>query len=135
MLRRENELRLCQETQNKFKSVASSKGPSGWLDVVEELQRQVCREFAMNEKVGLVALRYAQDLLPGDIEVHEISLYRKYNRCRDGKLQVADAPPDVTLLSLNSNKERQSIVSIRELLLPATAPSQLPLVVFAGSYT
>ena len=43
--------------------------PSGWLLVMDRLQRRVAREFGLSEAVGLVAMRKAEDLLPGDSEV------------------------------------------------------------------
>ena len=45
--------------------------PSGWLSVMERLQRLVAREFGLSEAVGLLAMRRAEDLLPGDSEVSE----------------------------------------------------------------
>lgn len=128
MLRRENELRLCAETQEKFKAVSSQKKPDGWLSVVEQLQRQVCKEFGLSEIVGLTALRCAQDLLPNDPDVNEISLYRKYNRCRDGNLKVFDKlPTNVKLVHFNSQDE----VLMNDVLVQSSTPT----VVFAGSYT
>lgn len=43
ILRRENELRLSDEMQRRFK-VANTR-PNGWITVVEQLQRQVLLEF------------------------------------------------------------------------------------------
>jgi len=123
ILRRENELRLCEETQILFKR--ASVQPAGWISVVEELQRRVCREFGLDEDVGLKAMRGANLLLPRDGEVDEISLYRKYNRFRDGPLGVGDVPPDVTVHRLDGEK-----VSLRALI-----QGPRPLVMFSGSYT
>ena len=39
ILRRENELRLSPQTQRLFATAAKTKGGSGWLDVVEDLQK------------------------------------------------------------------------------------------------
>jgi len=123
ILWRENELRLCKETQILFKR--ASVQPAGWISVVEELQRRVCREFGLDEDVGLKAMRGANLLLPRDGEVDEISLYRKYNRFRDGPLGVGDVPPDVTVHRLDGEK-----VSLRALI-----QGPRPLVMFSGSYT
>ena len=124
ILRRENDLRLSHETQQEFQ--AASK-PDDWIQVVERLQRRVCLEFGLSEQVGLNAMRRAESLLPGDQDVNEISLYRKYNRCRDGTLQVSDTPPNLNLWHFDS----QQSVCLQDVLL--STPKWT--VVFAGSYT
>ena len=98
ILKRENDLRLCDETQRRFK--LASVRPDGWLQVVEQLQRQVAAEFGLSEAVGLAAMRHATQLLPDDPEVIELSLYRKFNRCVDGNLDTGDCAPDAALLPL-----------------------------------
>ena len=134
MLRRENELRLCDETQQKFKAINTKNPGSGWLQVVEQLQYQVCDEFGLPYDVGLTALRSPQLLLPNDdpdllAEIIDISLYRKYNRCRDGNLNVNDSPPtNVKILHFESKQE----ILFNDLLLKE---SPTPVVIFAGSYT
>ena len=85
----------------------------------------MCREFGLDEDVGLVAMRGANLLLPGDNEVDEISLYRKYNRLRDGPLGVGDVPPDVTVHRMDGEEVR----------LRALIQGPRPLVIFGGSYT
>lgn len=125
ILRRENELRLCDDTHDKFGNVNRSDS-GGWIQVVEELQRQVCHEFGLSTEVGLVAMRQAHILLPNDPEINEISLYRKYNRCRDGDLKVGDKPPNVTLFDLKT-KAQVSLLSF--------IPKMQPLVIIAASYT
>jgi hypothetical protein len=108
--------------------------------VVEALQRRVAAEFGLPEAVGLAALRGAEVLCahsPEDAaEVHEISLYRKFNRCRDGGLREGDPPPDAPLTRCRDG----AATSLHALLHGAggsgggRAPLP-PLVVFAGSYT
>jgi len=48
ILRRENELRLAPETQQRFKD--ASHKPDGWITVVEELQREVAKNFGYLNK-------------------------------------------------------------------------------------
>ena len=85
ILRRENELRLAPETQQRFKD--ASHKPDGWITVVEELQREVAEEFRLPQQVAFKVMREAESLLPYDMDsIREISLYRKYNRCVDGNL-------------------------------------------------
>jgi hypothetical protein len=116
-----------------------SSWPDGWLDVVEQLQRRVAAEFGLTESVGLDAMRCAEDLLPGDMDIHEISLYRKYNRCVDGPLKVGDSPPDTPLVALVSDDAgcvSTSTTTLHALLRgrPERGSSQ-PLVLLAGSYS
>ena len=68
--------------------------------MVEALQRHVAAEFGLPEAVGLAAMRAADQLLPGDPEVSELSLYRKFNRCIDGNLNTGDLAPDAALIPL-----------------------------------
>lgn len=134
ILRRENELRLAPETQRLFAAAAKTVGGSGWLDVVEDLQRHVAKEFGLSEQVGLDAMRRAEALLPGDPEVKEISLYRKFNRCVDGDLAVGDVAPDAHLLSVGTGPGvgRGCKATTVHSLLEASAQ---PLVLLVGSYT
>mmetsp|Transcript_27002 Transcript_27002/g.38326 ORF Transcript_27002/g.38326 Transcript_27002/m.38326 type:complete len:123 (-) Transcript_27002:495-863(-) len=122
MLVRENELRLCQSTRELYRSVRND--PSGWIAVVERLQRQVAREFGLLEGVGVDALRSADMLLPTE-DVTSLSLYRKYNRCQDGSLSEGDPAPNVNVHSLNGRCQP---------LLSLSNPNR-PLVLFAGSWT
>lgn len=70
-------------------------------------------------------MRGAEQLLPGDEEVREISLYRKYNRCRDGPLQVGDLAPNPELRGLEGEA-----LQLHDLL-----QDERRLVVFASSYS
>jgi hypothetical protein len=94
MLRRENELRLSPEVQEAYRV----GGYSQYTAVTEALQLQVAAEFGIDPpSLGMQALWYAESLAPSDAvraQIKEISLYRKYNRMRDGPLRVGDpAPP------------------------------------------
>jgi hypothetical protein len=126
VLARENQLRLCPETQAEFRKARDTE--SGWLGVVEQLQRRVAREFGLDEEQGLAMMRSAEALLPGDPDVVELSHYRKYNRCRDGPLRVGDSPPDTALHSVADART----VQLRDLL--ESLPTKLT-VLLAGSYT
>ena len=100
VLRRENEARLSPETQARFAAVGEVG--DGWLEVVEALQREVAVACGLTERVGVAAMRNAERLLDPihHAEIREISLYRKYNRCKDGDLNVGDAAPDVLVAGL-----------------------------------
>ena len=113
---------------------------------------QVASEFGLSESVGLAAMRLATQLLPDDPEIVEISLYRKYNRCIDGNLKAGDRAPDAKLTPLlplstclGGKAEATSLLALLQgdraawwplsSLSPGNDRPQLPLVVFAGSYT
>ena len=147
MLQRENDLRLSSKTQHAFKSAAAAArrnqnseytGGSAWLEVVEDLQRQVATEFGLSEKVGLDALRNAESILrnnPQDlIDVKKISLYRKYNRCRDGNLSVGDFSPNAPLVRVCVDDDRQDYTNASVHGLLSLSP-KMPLVLLVGSYT
>lgn len=94
MLRRENELRLSPEVQAAY----GAGGYAYYTTVTQALQEQVATEFGISPvQLGVQALWYAESLAPSDAvraQIKAISLYRKYNRMRDGPLQVGDpAPP------------------------------------------
>ena len=145
MLRRENELRLCEETQAMFRSVGDRY--DGWLEVVEALQKRVAREFGLAEAVGLAAMRGAEGLLPTDPEVVEISLYPKYNRCVDGALHAGSPAPNPLVHTLtppsspNKINKINNINNIKDNNTPNPRPllsllrGPRPLVLFAGSHS
>lgn len=98
MLRRENELRLSEETQRRY-AEAEQSGLHDWMRVTEKLQEQVCREIIpeIDLATALRILRGAQALYPSDAEVLSIPLYVKYNRNRQGDLREGQPAPNVTL--------------------------------------
>ena len=153
VLRRENEARLSPETQARFAAVGEVG--DGWLEVVEALQREVAVACGLTERVGVAAMRNAERLLDPihHAEIREISLYRKYNRCKDGDLDVGDAAPDVLVAGLGGEGgEGGEGPGLAAGTAPAVggcgahatprSPSLFdfgrpgrPLVVFAGSYS
>jgi len=124
LLKRENDLRLSPEIQEKFR-VANQVRPDGWLTIVPKVHRQLAKEFDIALAVVQEALMTAEKFVSTDI-ANDISLYRKYNRCKDGSLEVGDAPPDVSLVRMDGEQ-----TSLHDFMPPL--PSLL--VVFAGSYT
>lgn len=92
MLRREEELRRCEETQQHM----LAGGEGSYVPIVEALQAQVSREFGLAPELGTMLLRCAESFAQSDEERAEIvalSLYRRHNRCLDGSLQVGDQAP------------------------------------------
>lgn len=98
MLKRENELRLSQEVQSEYRELGE-EGLASWLNLTADVQRRVAVEFGFvepslvserNSQFGVNLLQCASSLVRDDPErvneVRELSLYRKYNRCKDGSL-------------------------------------------------
>lgn len=103
MLRREEQLRLADETQAAFAACAvraedaadeRAHGASSeaLYECIAALQRRVAREFGVPEAEGVAALRNAEAWV-GPGKARELSLYRRHNRCVDGPLRVGDAAP------------------------------------------
>ena len=141
MLAREEELRLCDETQRSF--FAARRDPEGVFNVVADLQRRVAREFGLAERVGLAALRNAEDWV-GVEKAKELSLYRRYNKCRDGPLREGDRAPLESVRPLvevldDEHSDCARAVAIAEYprrsLSEIAAASSRPLVLVAGSYS
>jgi hypothetical protein len=104
MLVRENELRLSDEYQKRY-SEAEQTSTSSWLDVTDELQRQIIREFNLDEDIddALLCLRCATQIYP---DLQNIPLYVQYNRARDGDLQVGDIAPNVPVVQLDGQENQ-----------------------------
>ena len=99
MLKRENELRQSEKVQHRF-AVAEMSGSSDWIQVASEVQKEVLVEFDIEPtEDALFAYRNAANS-------HDISLYVKYNRAREGDLKVGMYAPDVSLIDINGPAER-----------------------------
>lgn len=136
MLRREEDLRLCAETQAAF--YAARREPGGVFRIVEELQRRVCEEFELPEEIGLTALRCAQHWI-GEAKAKELSLYRRHNRCVDGLLTMgAPAPlenvPPLPSLGNGVSPTARFPGQPLELTL-RLSETRFPLVLVAGSHS
>jgi hypothetical protein len=140
MLRREEELRLCEETQQRM----LKEGDDSYVPIVEEIQAQVSREFGLDPELGMMLLRCAESFARSDAERAEIidlSLYRRHNRCVDGSLAVG-SPAPVLKQPLHLPDERLTPVNLFDYLHRAATQllhpkgvSSLPLVLFAGSWS
>ncbi len=119
MLKRENEVRLSHSVQKRFREAERSGSKSDWIEVATAVQLELLREFNVPEK-ALHAYRCAA-------KKHGISLYVKYNRAREGYLQVGSKAPNISLISLENNgfTRSQSLFD--------TQPTDRPLVIIAGS--
>lgn len=103
MVRREKELRLSLEWQERF-AAAERELDKDWLDCVEELQSQVVREFGFHDKV-VHTLRTAHLVHPSDQFFREVPLHVRYNRARNGPLvEGAQVPVDVRVARLDGTE-------------------------------
>ena len=126
MLARENELRLSSEVQRRFEE-AEKSGATDWIEVASELQKQVMMEFNVTpSERALRAYRCAANR-------HEISLYVKYNRARQGDLAVGSEAPNVPLVSIDGQEDHTGQAKVETTLLLANQKADRPLIVIAGS--
>lgn len=124
MLRKENELRLSAEYQQKFRE-AEESGTYDWMNIVEKLQYNLVKEYGFIDwqtDVVLNILRRAQYLFPNDQDFKTIPLYVKYNRAGDSKLNEGDTVPDIKIYD-------------SDLVQTFLTTNMKPLVVLTGSYT
>lgn len=102
-------MRLSSEVQDQYRS----KGYGAYVEITEAVQKQVCDEFGLSVVKGTKALQCADFLVSSaadKAEIKEISLYRKYNRVRDGKLAAGMKAPDISkpLFNLDGSEVRFS---------------------------
>ncbi|CAF0719577.1 unnamed protein product [Rotaria sp. Silwood1] len=103
MLIRENELRLSDEYQKRYCEAEKISSSSSWLNVTDELQRQIIHEFNLDDEMddALLCLRCATQIYP---DLKHIPLYVQYNRARDGDLKIGDIAPNVPVVQLNGQQ-------------------------------
>lgn len=126
MLIRENELRLCEETQKEYFRIESQpQMPGDWLDYTAKLQEQVIEEFGFKDNpTAIWQLRCACTDHP---DLTEHALYVKYNRAREGDLRVGDNAPDSRLVSIVDQSSHQ--------LLEFVPKDTRPLLICAASWS
>ena len=135
MLRREEELRLCQTTQAAY---AAAGDGAGMMAVTEALQRRVAMEAGFNAPYDVEAavgyLRRAQVTFADDTEVLSIPLYIRHNRCRAGRVVPGMGAPDAPLL-LPDGCTRTSVAALHTAATGGSGLARLPLLLVGGSYT
>ena len=131
MLRREEQLRMCDAQQDLFAQV-EGRLDMDWIDLADTLQRNVVAEFGDGGDAdrALFLLRTAATRFPDDREMAAISVYRRHNKARRGDLRVGDAMPDVTLASTVSPYNLTSLVAYQRYYAP-----DRPMLIIAGSWT
>eukprot|EP00658_Telonema_sp_P-2_P013563 TRINITY_DN15138_c0_g1_i6.p2 TRINITY_DN15138_c0_g1~~TRINITY_DN15138_c0_g1_i6.p2 ORF type:complete len:127 (-),score=36.19 TRINITY_DN15138_c0_g1_i6:691-1071(-) len=126
MLRREDELRLSDQTQSKY-----SAAPDDYCSkerITLAVQRKVCREFGFTHDMeeGLDLLRSATALFPNDQEVRDSAHWLKFNIVARCPIKVGELVPDVSLFRQDGQQ-----TSVHQLL----DQSGVPTVLVAGSHT
>ncbi|CAF1409731.1 unnamed protein product [Adineta steineri] len=130
LLIKEEQLRLSQQTQQLLSSI-QDRTDIDWMDIIDQLQTQLIKETIGQDATeseiqhGLNILRSAHELYPNDDEFHNLSLYVRHNRARQGHFRVGDEAIDIELLNLNN--EFVSLFS--------HSHSNKPLLIIGGSYT
>jgi len=103
-----------------------------WLDVAEEIQRQVVFEFGLEAEYGLALLRSATHRFP---DLSHLAVYVRNNRARDGQLQAGDLCENVPLLDFAGAFEAIPDVVEPSTSLHAVAAKSPLTVLCAGSFT
>lgn len=126
MLEIENDRRMSPETQERYR-IAEDTEIEDWLQVTDELQRSILKENSVDDadiEDAIVAFRTATYVYPS---LATIPVYRRYQRARQGDLQIGHPAPQVSsLLSLDG--KRSSLLSLCN-----DDSSHLPTLVCAGS--
>jgi len=130
MLKRENEIRLSEHTQALYAN-AETQANTDWMDITEELQRTVVKEFGFDKDENAInnavhTLRCAQVLFAYDPEITQLALYIKYNRARSGDLEPGSIAPNLTLMNPHTSQFVQLLDFAKEFR---------PLVLISGSVT
>ena len=145
LLIKEEQIRLSSRTQQLLSSVEDRKDID-WMDVIGQLQTELIKEEigddATDEEIqrGLRYITYSSSLLSSNLsfsilrtahqiydddEFHQLSLYVRHNRAKQGHLVVGDQAIDIQLLTMTG--EFVSLLS--------HCHSNRPLLIIAGSYT
>jgi len=126
MLEIENDRRMSPETQERYR-IAEDTEIEDWLQVTDELQRSILKENSVDDadiEDAIVAFRTATYVYPS---LATIPVYRRYQRARQGDLQIGNPAPQVSsLLSLDG--KRSSLLSLCN-----DDSSHTPTLVCAGS--
>ncbi|CAG8709284.1 2840_t:CDS:2, partial [Funneliformis mosseae] len=142
LLREEERRRLSPETQKKYFNVGNDPTcDKDWMDVTDQLQHDLVREFGYSDE-AVQLMRRAPQLYPGDEHdpaFRTTQLYVRNNIAHIGVLTEGMTAPDCLLVPFdpstftitNENcNNPPNLISLRSLYR-----SGRPLVLLAGSYT
>jgi len=126
MLKRENELRLCDAVQEMYDE-QREKHICPSADIEDSIQRLVLEEFGFDpwDELSLGLYRSTRARFPDDPVLKECILYIKYDRSRDTRLRIGDISPNPELITLDGKRVSMSSFAI----------DNRPLVLLAGSYS
>eukprot|EP00299_Pterocystis_sp_00344_P007591 c2527_g1_i1.p1 GENE.c2527_g1_i1~~c2527_g1_i1.p1 ORF type:complete len:264 (+),score=60.81 c2527_g1_i1:38-829(+) len=129
MVTREDELRLCDETQRKYRRIRES---GTWKDqVTEGVQHQVAVEFGFeNPQDGIDLIRSARAFFPQDEEIRNAAHYLRNNIMVPCPLSVGKLVPEIPLYCYSTTQP-----FVTRSLLDIVTGSSRPTVLVAGSYT
>lgn len=122
MLSLEATLRKGADIQKRYGEVEAAGGDESWMEVTEDLQKQVVISFGFGATVdqAVAELRRAAPRYP------EIAFWVKFNRARRGLIRFNDPVPDISVAPLVPGPHMQ----LRDLVLP-----DRPLAVVSLSYS
>jgi len=118
MLEREEELRWAPNILQKMRV------SSEWLDVAEELQLQVVREFGYHPERECWALAEMRGAHIRHPELAQLSVWARNNIARDGTLSEGDEVPDVTLFGYGGSTSLHQVLD-----------DERPTVLLCGSWS
>lgn len=121
MLRREEELRFSDETQQLYDKYPDDVPP---FSIEENIQRQVLQEFGFEPNdIWLRLYQYTNGRFPTDVELRNTAVYMRCDRSRPTDAKIGDPLRPATLRSLDG-----SVCQLSDFIKPGR-----PLVVIAGS--
>lgn len=128
MLHREEQLRMCNTTKESYKIARYYYGEQGVTNIIINIQKQVSREYDIEENEGMYMLRSVEYIFEDDkdflSEIKNISHYRKYNILVDGNINIGDKVPDINIYHLKSGID-----------IPLLDNNSRYQVIFSGSIT
>ncbi|CAG8786093.1 14299_t:CDS:2 [Cetraspora pellucida] len=139
LLREEERRRFSPEIQKKYDVGSDPTSGKDWMDVTDQMQHELVREFGYSDE-AVQLLRRAPQLYPDDPEFRTTQVYVRNNIANIGNLTEGMPTPDCPLVPLdssiftsiidNSNTNLPNLVHLRSL-----CKSGRPLVLMGGSYT
>jgi len=106
-----------------------------YSELIASLQKNVLKEYGFQgTDQDLEWFRSGLGQYRDDMEVQNIPYYSKYNRARNGKLNVGDTIPEIMLTNIDGN-ERMSLNEYYQKQCKQMKLTSAPMVIVAGSVT
>ncbi|CAB4403976.1 unnamed protein product [Rhizophagus irregularis] len=127
LLQEEEKRRFSSEIQQQYYKVGSDPtSGKDWMDVTDQMQHNLVREFGYSDE-AVQLLRRAPQLYQDDPAFHTTQVYVRNNIVSRGNLKEGMLAPDCPLVPLTNDK---TIIQLHSLYKPGR-----PFVLLAGSYT